>query len=88
MNWKIEISNKAEKTLKKLDTKTQRRILDYLKSKISPTDNPKNFGKPLVGNFTGLWRYRVGDYRIICEIKSDKVKILVLKIDHRKNIYK
>jgi mRNA interferase RelE/StbE len=73
--------------LKKIDKAWQKRILDYLENTIAERENPRDFGKPLLGNFSGLWRYRVGDYRVICQINDQQLVILTAKISHRKDVY-
>ncbi len=83
---KIEYTETARKQLKKLDKTKQKRILDYM-DEVALLENPRSRGKALVENMRGLWRYRVGDYRVICEIQDAKIIISVLKIGHRKNIY-
>lgn len=77
----------SKKQLKKLDKTMQKRILDYM-DEIARLDNPYSRGKAMVENMRGLWRYRVGDYRIICEIFEEAVLISVIKIGHRRDIYK
>ncbi|MGV9189395.1 type II toxin-antitoxin system RelE family toxin [Arcanobacterium canis] len=79
MAWQIKIDKSVERTLRKLDTPTAKRILNKLR-KFSLLDNPRSTGKALVGNLAGLWRYRVGDYRIICLIEDDAVVILVVDV--------
>lgn len=86
--WRVVISPAAQRSLRKLDMSAQREILLYLHERIAPADNPRSFGKALAGKLKGLWRYRVGDYRIICQIKDDTVTVLVLDIGHRKEIYR
>ena len=83
---RIEYTETARKQLKKLDKTIQKRILDYM-DEIGQLENPRSRGKALVENMRGLWRYRVGDYRVICEIQESRIIISVLKIGHRKNIY-
>jgi mRNA interferase RelE/StbE len=83
--WKIDFSDKAKKNLKKLDFVVQKRILEYLDS--IRFKNPKDFGDGLVGDKKGLWRYRVGDYRIVAEIKEKEIIILVVDVGHRREIY-
>ena len=83
---KIEYTETSRKQLKKLDKTKQKRILDYM-DEVALLENPRSRGKALVENMRGLWRYRVGDYRVICEIQDAKIIISVLKIGHRKNIY-
>ncbi len=87
MTWKIQIDVRIEKDLKKLDKTAQKKIISYLKEYIANQDNPRLFGKSLQGNKKGLWRYRVGDYRIICQILDRELIILVIKIGHRKTVY-
>jgi mRNA interferase RelE/StbE len=83
--WKISFSLKADKLLEKLDKNTRQRILDYLDKVVN---DPRAFGKPLTGNKNGIWRYRVGDYRILCEIINEELIILVIDLGHRRFIYK
>jgi mRNA interferase RelE/StbE len=85
--WLIEFDPRAFKELKKLDKVAQKRILSYLKQQVSIQDDPRIFGKSLTGDKRGLWRYRVGDYRIICQLLDEKITVLVVKIGHRKSIY-
>jgi len=85
--WKIEIDERALKELKKLGHEAQRQIIKYLKERVAKAQNPRASGKALLGNFAGLWRYRLREYRIICQIKDKEVLILVLRIGHRKDIY-
>ena len=75
------------KQLSKLDKPTARRIIDYLRETASGVD-PRSRGKGLTGNLTGLWRYRVGNYRIIVPIEDDELLILAMNIDHRSQIYR
>ena len=82
----IEYTETARKQLKKLDKTMQKRILDYM-DEVALLENPRSRGKALVENMRGLWRYRVGDYRVICEIQESRIIISVLKIGHHKNIY-
>ncbi len=85
--WRIEFSDTARKQLVKLDREIARTILSYLKNRISVSKTPKVYGKPLRGKLARLWRYRIGAYRLICDIQEDKLVILVLLIGHRKNVY-
>ena len=75
--------NIAERQLRKLDRPVQRRILDWLNDRIEGCKNPRHFGEPLKGDHAGLWRYRVGDYRILCGIQDQKIIVLVLTIGHK-----
>ena len=83
---RIEYTETSRKQLTKLDKTMQKRILDYM-DEVGNLENPRSRGKALVDNMRGLWRYRVGDYRVICEIQDSKIIIAELKIGHRKNIY-
>ena len=87
MVWKIEFLDTAKRELKKLDKRWQLVILDYLEDEIRNLDNPRNRGKALLGDKQGLWRYRVADYRIVCEIHDAELLIVAITIGHRKNIY-
>lgn len=84
--WKLEFSKSAEKSVFRLDKTTQEHIAKYL-SKVIVSNNPRAFGKALTGNKKSLWRYRVGDYRVICQIHDNELIIIAIKIDHRKTVY-
>ena len=87
MIWQIEIDDDLKKDLKKLDRKIQKRIFDFLYNRVLPSDNPRLFGKKLTGRFAKYWAYRVGDYRIIADIKDDRLIILIVDVDHRRQVY-
>lgn len=87
MTWKIEFDSDVEKDLKKLGHTAQKRIIKFLKEKIATENDPRTLGKALSGHLSGLWRYRVGDYRIISKIEDDVFVVLVIKVGHRKEIY-
>ena len=84
---KVILTKASKKQLKKLDSSISKRILDYLEQ-LELIDNPRSRGKALTSNFAGLWRYRVGDYRILCRIHEDKLVITVIEIAHRSTIYR
>ena len=88
LTWTIEFDDKARKELRKLDKPIQKEILKYLREKIATTESPKQYGKALSSNLAGLWRYRVRDYRIICNIEDDRLTVLVVRLAHRKEIYR
>ena len=88
MGWTVRISNVAERQIRKLDRPIQRRILDWLDERIEGCKNPRHFGEPLKGDHAGFWRYRVGDYRILCDIQDQEVVVLVLTIGHGRQIYR
>ena len=84
---KIEYTPKAGKQFSKLDRLLQSRVKKYM-SEIAALDDPRSRGKALTSNLAGLWRYRVGDYRILCRIHDDKLVITVIEIAHRSTIYR
>ena len=88
MVWTVKLSDDAKRGLKKLDKSTQKRITSFLLSRLQNTDNPRATGKSLQGNLSGLWRYRVGEFRLLCRIEDGELIILVIEIGHRKEIYK
>jgi mRNA interferase RelE/StbE len=85
MAYKIKFFRDAEKAFDKLDKSIQKRITKYLFSKV--INDPFSYGKPLTANLSGLWRYRVGDYRIVCEIQKEELVIIVVDLGHRSTIY-
>lgn len=85
MTWKIEYDYRVLKELKSLDKPAQKKILKFFDD--FPAD-PTEKGKPLKSNFSGLWRYRIGEYRAVCRIENDALTVLVLRIAHRKTVYK
>lgn len=88
MSWTIEITDTAKRQLKKMDKPIARKIADYMSDYISQLPDPRAIGKPLTGNQLGsFWRYRLGDYRVICDIQDNKLIILVISTGHRSNIY-
>ena len=87
MTYTIDFRPKALKSLSRLDKTAQKRIQDFLDKKIVPAKNPRLLGKPLQGPLKNLWRYRVGDYRIICKIEDQALVVLVVAVGHRKDVY-
>jgi len=85
--WTIEYDEGALADLRKLDRQMQREILDYIEKRVGKADDPRSFGKPLRHSKFGLWRYRVRDFRIICELREVQLHVLVVTVGHRKNIY-
>ena len=86
--YKVEFTESAVKQLKKLDKQTVRVIKNWVIKNLVNTPDPRLHGKALKGNLKGIWRYRVGDYRLLTYIEEDKVIITVIEIGHRKDIYK
>nr|MBF0221030.1 type II toxin-antitoxin system RelE/ParE family toxin [Desulfobulbaceae bacterium] len=87
MAWKVKVTETAKKQLAKLDVQTQKEIIQYMRERISTIEDPRRFGAALRRELTGRWKYRVGDYRLICEIQEEDVVVLVLMIGHRCKIY-
>lgn len=87
MVWQISFSKAADKAIRKLDKPTAEKILNAIEE-VSKLDDPRSRGKALVGNLAGLWRYRVGDYRIVCNIEDGMMVILVVDIARRREVYK
>ncbi len=87
MGWQIEFDPRALKELKKLDGVAQKRIIQYLKTQVVVQSNPRLLGRGLKRNKQGLWRYRVGNYRIICEILDTQMLVLVVKLGSRQSVY-
>ena len=87
MTWKIEYAASAVKELKKLDKPTAKRIVDYMDNQVSSLEDPRSLGKALTGMLGDFWRYRVGDYRVVCDIKDDEILVLVLRVGHRSKVY-
>lgn len=87
MIWTVEFDEAAAKELRKLDRQDQQEILAYFRLRIASDEDPRRFGKPLSRELAGLWRYRVRDYRMICNIEDHKLIVLVVRVSHRKNVY-
>jgi mRNA interferase RelE/StbE len=89
MAWKIELSSQVDRDLGKLDPQQSKRILKFLNERVAPLDNPRSIGQALHGSkFGEFWKYRVGDYRLICKIEDGRLLILVLRVGHRREIYR
>ena len=85
--YKVEFTASALKNLKKMDKPTRIIIYSWIMKNLEGCLNPRLYGKALVGNHSGKWRYRIGNYRLLADIQDDKVVILVLNIGHRREIY-
>lgn len=86
--YHVEFTEKALKALKKLDRYTVLFITAWVRKNLEGCTNPRQYGKPLVGNKSGQWRYRVGDYRLLADIQDERVIILILNVGHRRDIYR
>ena len=89
MAFDIEFDPDAAKELKKLDRPVQQRLVGFLKERVAPLDNPREIGEALAGATLGnYWKYRVGDWRIICDIQDKRIVVRVLRVGNRKEIYR
>jgi mRNA interferase RelE/StbE len=86
--WEIEYTDTARRQLRKLDKPSARRILDYMDQRVAPLADVRSLGKALRGPLGEFWRYRVGEYRIVCEVLDKQLRILVVRVGARKDIYR
>jgi mRNA interferase RelE/StbE len=87
-SWRIEIARTVERQITKLALTAQKSIQRFLRDRLTVGENPRQWGKALQGEKRGLWRYRVRDYRLICDIQDERITVLVLEIAHRKDVYR
>lgn len=87
MSWKVSISDQAQKELKKMDRQDRELILSYLETRIDGCTTPRIHGEALKQNLAGYWRYRIGKYRILCELADEVVTVYVFKVEHRRSAY-
>lgn len=88
MGWKIDIDKKAFREISALDKPIQKQILAFLKDKLAHIANPRVLGEALQGTFKNLWKYRIGNYRLICKIEDSTVTVLILRVAHRREAYR
>ena len=89
MAWTIELAAEADRELSKMDAQNRRRILKFLHQRLAKLDDPRSVGSALQGAELGeFWKYRVGPYRLICKIQDDRVLVLVLRVGHRRDVYR
>lgn len=88
MNYRVETTSRFDKEFKKLDRYTQKMVKAWIQKNLIGCSNPRVHGRGMTANRSGLWRYRIGDYRILCEIQESKLVILALTIGHRSEVYK
>ncbi len=88
MKYRVETTSRFDKEFKKLDKYTMMMIKSWINKNLVDCEDPRIHGKGLKSNRSGQWRYRIGDYRLICEINDDKLIILALSIGHRRDVYK
>lgn len=87
-NYSVEYTKQALKALEKFETDIREKIIEWIETNLQGCENPRLYGKALQGQLKGKWRYRVGDYRIVARIEDDKVLIIILDADHRRQIYR
>jgi mRNA interferase RelE/StbE len=85
--WRVEFDADAARDLRKLGHEARRLILTYLRTRIATAEDPRRFGRPLTADLKGLWRLRVGDYRIVAKIEADRLVVLVVTVGHRREVY-
>lgn len=88
MAWTIDYASSATAQLRGLDRQVARHIVDFMDEHIAPLDDPRSIGKALTGPLGGFWRYRVGDCRVICDIQDSALRVLVVLIGNRKDVYR
>jgi len=85
--WQITFEESARKELLALGRTAQTEIVQYLRNRIATDQDPRRFGDPLRKELAGLWKYRIGNYRVICDIKDEEVSVLIIRIGHRSKVY-
>lgn len=88
IKYKVEFEKNAYKSFKKIDRSQRVLLLNWIEKNLVNTTDPRLIGKSLKGNLKGYWRYRVGSYRIVADINDNEIKIIIVEIGHRKDIYK
>lgn len=86
--WKIEFTDGVLRSLKKLDKPTAKRIISFLEERVAARDDPRGLGRALRGALDEYWRYRVGDYRIVCQLVDERLLVLVVRVAHRRESYR
>jgi mRNA interferase RelE/StbE len=87
MAWQIEFDPTARREFKKLDKPVSDRILKFLHERVGVLDDPRKIGERLQGPLRQFWKYRIGDYRLICSIKDDRLVVIVVHVGHRREVY-
>ena len=89
MAWRIEFDPAAAKELRKLDRPVQQRLLGFLRLRVAPLEDPRTIGEALAGERLGaFWKYRVGDWRLICDIQDERIVVRVLRLGHSREVYR
>ncbi len=87
MAWRVEFTDRARRQLRKLHPEVQDRLLRFLRERVAPSSDPRSLAAALTGELAGYWRFRVGDYRLICRIQNEVFTVLVISAGHRKLVY-
>ena len=88
MIYEVITTDKFERAIKRLDRQVQRTIKSWIDKNLSGTNNPRRLGESLTADLAGIWRYRIGDYRLLVEIHDDKLIIIAIGVGHRSNVYR
>ena len=88
MAWTISYTARARRQLDKLDRQWRKQIVDYLSLEIASQSDPRQRGHGLTGDRSGIWRFRLGDYRILCEVRANELLVLVVEVGHRSSVYR
>lgn len=88
MSYRVETTSHFDREFKKLDKPIQKMLASWIKKNLIACDNPRAFGKAMTADKSGFWRYRIGNYRLICEIHDDELLIVAMSVGHRQGIYK
>ena len=88
MAWKVEFTDRARKELSKLHPEEAQRILRFVRGSLQGAEDPRQYGKPLKGRVSEFWRYRVGDYRLVCHLQDERLLVLIVRVGHRREVYR
>ena len=88
MGWRVEFDRRAKRELDELDRSAQDRSVRFLRERIAVSEDPRRLGEALRGEKAAFWKYRVGDYRLVCDIQDARVVVLVLAVGHRREVYR
>jgi mRNA interferase RelE/StbE len=88
MTWRVELSERAVRQLRRLDREPRTRIERFMAERLATTEDPRRLGGPLQGTMAGLWRYRIGDFRLLCRIEDAHCVVLALSVGHRREVYR
>lgn len=88
MAWTVKFHEHADDQFQRLDKAVQRRIIKFIEKRLVVSENPRRIGEPLTGPLKTFWKYRVGDYRLVCDVQDGAITILVVKVGHRSSVYR